>query len=288
MTNKVLSRFARRVLTGFPGSFAGEEAVGNPVREEIAALPAPATRLVGRGGPVRVLVLGGSQGARALNNAVPAALAALGHRAVDVRHQCGEKLRAEAEAAYAQAAVNASVEPFIADMAAAYAWADLVVCRAGASTLAEVCAAGVGSVLVPFAAAVDDHQTRNAEYLVSAEAAVLLKQDDTLAVRLQQVLQTLLADPARRLAMAQAARTLAKPDAAERIADIILQEAGNGDSQPPAVEERAGLGIRNEQQHKQDSMQKSISGQMSARLIAAVANPESPIPNPGTSAGGAA
>ncbi|MEA9829446.1 undecaprenyldiphospho-muramoylpentapeptide beta-N-acetylglucosaminyltransferase [Xanthomonas campestris pv. raphani] len=288
MTNKVLSRFARRVLTGFPGSFAGEEAVGNPVREEIAALPAPATRLVGRGGPVRVLVLGGSQGARALNNAVPAALAALGHPAVDVRHQCGEKLRAEAEAAYAQAAVNASVEPFIADMAAAYAWADLVVCRAGASTLAEICAAGVGSVLVPFAAAVDDHQTRNAEYLVSAEAAVLLKQDGTLAVRLQQVLQTLLADPARRLAMAQAARTLAKPDAAERIADIILQEAGNGDSQPPAVEERAGLGIRNEQQHKQDSMQKSINGQMSARLIAAVANPESRISNPGTSAGGAA
>lgn len=230
MTNKVLSRFARRVLTGFPGSFAGEEAVGNPVREEIAALPAPAMRLVGRGGPVRLLVLGGSQGARALNNAVPAALAALGRPAVDVRHQCGEKLRAEAEAAYAQAAVNASVEPFIADMAAAYAWADLVVCRAGASTLAEVCAAGVGSVLVPFAAAVDDHQTRNAEYLVSAEAAVLLKQDDTLAVRLQQVLQALLADPARRLAMAQAARTLAKPDAAERIADIILQEAGNGKS----------------------------------------------------------
>lgn len=230
MTNKVLSRFARRVLTGFPGSFAGEEAVGNPVREEIAALPAPATRLIGRGGPVRLLVLGGSQGARALNNAVPAALAALGYPAVDVRHQCGEKLRAEAEAAYAQAAVNASVEPFIADMAAAYAWADLVVCRAGASTLAEVCAAGVGSVLVPFAAAVDDHQTRNAEYLVSAEAAVLLKQDGTLAVRLQQVLQTLLADPARRLAMAQAARTLAKPDAAERIADIILQEAGNGKS----------------------------------------------------------
>ncbi len=138
------------------------------------------------------------------------------------------KLRAEAEVAYAQASVNASVEPFIADMAAAYAWADLVVCRAGASTLAELCAAGVGSVLVPFAAAVDDHQTRNAEYLVGADAAVLLKQDDSLAVRLQQVLQTLLTDPARRLSMANAARTLAKPDAAERIADIILQEAGTG------------------------------------------------------------
>ncbi|MEG8102806.1 undecaprenyldiphospho-muramoylpentapeptide beta-N-acetylglucosaminyltransferase, partial [Xanthomonas hortorum] len=132
MTNKVLSRVARRVLTGFPGSFAGEEAVGNPVRAEIAALPVPALRLVGRGGPVRMLVLGGSQGARALNQAVPAALAALGHPDVDVRHQCGEKLRAEAEASYAQAGVNASVEPFIADMAAAYAWADPCGCRAGA------------------------------------------------------------------------------------------------------------------------------------------------------------
>ncbi len=225
MTNKVLSRFARRVLTGFPGSFAGEEAVGNPVRAEIAALPAPAERFAGRSGPVRVLVLGGSQGARVLNNAVPQALAALGHPDVQVRHQCGEKLRAEAEAAYAQAGVQASVEPFIADMAAAYAWADLVVCRAGASTLAELCAAGVGSVLVPFAAAVDDHQTRNAEYLVDAGAAVLLKQDDALATHLQPVLRDLLANPLRRLAMAQAARGLAKPDAAERIADIILEEA---------------------------------------------------------------
>ncbi|KPL48176.1 UDP-diphospho-muramoylpentapeptide beta-N-acetylglucosaminyltransferase [Xanthomonas axonopodis] len=285
MTNKVLSRFARRVLTGFPGSFAGEEAVGNPVRAEIAALPAPADRLVGRTGPVRVLVLGGSQGARVLNQAVPAALVALGHPEVDVRHQCGEKLRAEAEAAYRQAGVNASVEPFIADMAAAYAWADLVVCRAGASTLAELCAAGVGSVLVPFAAAVDDHQTRNAEYLDGANAAVLLKQDDGLAARLQQVLQSLLADPARRLSMANAARTLAKPDAAERIADIILQEAGSGDGQPPAVEERVGLGIRDKQMHKQDSMQTPLNGDRSVHLIAT--NPQSRIPNPGTSAGGA-
>ncbi|MFA4633056.1 glycosyltransferase, partial [Xanthomonas perforans] len=238
-----------------------------------------------RPGPVRVLVLGGSQGARVLNQAVPTALAALGHPEVELRHQCGEKLRAEAEAAYLQAGVNASVEPFIADMAAAYAWADLVVCRAGASTLAELCAAGVGSVLVPFAAAVDDHQTRNAEYLVGADAAVLLKQDDSLAVRLQQVLQTLLADPTRRLSMANAARTLAKPDAAERIADIILQEAGSGDGQPPAVQERAGLGIRNKQTHKQGSMQTSVNGDRSAQLIAT--NPQSRLPNPGASAGGA-
>ncbi|WP_301947952.1 UDP-N-acetylglucosamine--N-acetylmuramyl-(pentapeptide) pyrophosphoryl-undecaprenol N-acetylglucosamine transferase, partial [Xanthomonas fragariae] len=236
-------------------------------------------RLVGRDGPVRVLVLGGSQGARALNQAVPAALAALGRPDVEVRHQCGEKLRAEAEASYAQAGVNASVEPFIADMAAAYEWADLVVCRAGASTLAELCAAGIGSVLVPFAAAVDDHQTRNAEYLVGADAAVLLKQDDTLAERLQQVLQTLLTGPARRLSMANAARTLAKPDAAEHIADIILQEAGSGDS---------GLGIGKAQQHKQDSMQKSVNGEFSVRSIAAVAsNPQSQICNLGAFTGDA-
>jgi UDP-N-acetylglucosamine--N-acetylmuramyl-(pentapeptide) pyrophosphoryl-undecaprenol N-acetylglucosamine transferase len=227
MTNKVLARVARRVLAGFPGSFAGqrEEAVGNPVREEIAALPAPAERFAARGDTVRLLVLGGSQGARALNSALPAALAALGRHDVEVRHQCGEALRGEAEAAYAQAGVAASVEPFIADMAAAYAWADLVVCRAGASTLAELCAAGVGSVLVPFAAAVDDHQTRNAEYLVEGGAARLLKQDAALAAHLQAALPALLDDPAQRLAMAQAARRLARPDAAERIADIILEES---------------------------------------------------------------
>ncbi len=227
LTNRILSRFARRVLTGFPGSFAtGEEPVGNPVRAEIAAIAPPQERLAGRSGPLRLLVLGGSQGARALNNAVPKALAALGSDvAVQVRHQSGEKLHAEALQAYADNGVSADVQPFIADMAEAFSWADLVVCRSGASTLAELCAVGVGSVLVPFAAAVDDHQTRNAEYLVERDAAVLLKQDDTLAARLQDVLRDLSADSGRRMQMAQAARALAKVDAAERIADIILEEA---------------------------------------------------------------
>ena len=227
LTNRILSRFARRVLTGFPGSFAtGEEPVGNPVRAEIAAIAPPQERLAGRGGPLRLLVLGGSQGARALNNAVPKALAALGSEvAVQVRHQSGEKLHAEALQAYADNGVSADVQPFIADMAEAFSWADLVVCRSGASTLAELCAVGIGSVLVPFAAAVDDHQTRNAEYLVERDAAVLLKQDDTLAARLQDVLRDLSADSGRRMQMAQAARALAKVDAAERIADIILEEA---------------------------------------------------------------
>lgn len=227
LTNRILSRFARRLLTGFPGSFAQrEEAVGNPVRAEIAAITPPELRLANRQGPLRLLVLGGSQGARALNNAVPQALAGLGSGvAIEVRHQSGEKLHAEALNAYQQAGVSARVEPFIADMAEAFAWADLVVCRSGASTLAELCAVGIGSVLVPFAAAVDDHQTRNAEYLVERGAAVLLKQDETLATHLQGVLRELSENSARRMQMANAARALAKVDAAERIADIILEES---------------------------------------------------------------
>lgn len=224
-TNRVLAKFARRVLVGFPGSLPREEVVGNPVRDEIAALPSPQQRLEHRGGPMRLLVLGGSQGARALNEAVPQVLAQLSDAQIEVRHQCGEKLRAEADAAYAKAGVNASVESFIADMAGAYAWADLVVCRSGASTLAELCAAGVGSVLVPFAAAVDDHQTKNAQYLAEHGAAVLLKQDANLAANLLPVLRELSSNPAKRLAMAEAARALAKADAAERIADIVLQES---------------------------------------------------------------
>ena len=225
-TNRVLAKFARRILTGFPGSFpAREEAVGNPVRSEIAMLPLPAQRYAVPARRLKLLVLGGSQGARVLNHALPRALAALSELQIDVRHQCGEKMRDEAVRAYAEAGVAASVESFIADMAQAYSWADLVVCRAGASTLAELCAVGIGSVLVPFAAAVDDHQTKNAMYLVEHGAALLLRQDDQLATRLQQVLGELAVDPARRLAMAEAARALAKPDAAERIADIILEES---------------------------------------------------------------
>ncbi len=184
MTNRILARFCRRLLVGFPGSFA------------VAALA--------------------------------------GQAQFQIRHQSGEKLFAEAQAAYQQADVAAEVSPFIADMAQAFAWADLVVCRAGASTLAELCAVGVPAVLVPFAAAVDDHQTRNAQYLVEHGAAVLLKQDAGLAAALQQTLQQLHDDPARRMAMAQAARGLARVDAAARIADIILEEStmttGNGNN----------------------------------------------------------
>ena len=279
LTNRILSRIARRVLSGFPGSFAAdrEEVVGNPVRAEIAALPSPEERLAGRVGPMRLLVLGGSQGARALNNAVPKALAALGDSvAIEVWHQCGEKLHGEAQQAYRGAGVEGRVDAFITDMAAAYAWADLVVCRSGASTLAELCAVGIGSVLVPFAAAVDDHQTRNADYLVERGAAELLKQDDALAANLEGALRSLARDPAQRLHMAQAARALAMSDAAERIADAI--EAVMGDS---------GLVIRDKQEQEQEQPQMHAHANTEQASSVAPSNHQSPITHHRDSEGGA-
>ena len=224
MTNRVLVKFARSVLTGFPDAFPGKEiVVGNPVRSVISDIATPRQRFADRSGALRLLVLGGSQGARALNESLPQALRQLQGVAIEVRHQCGEKMREDTEIAYAAAGIDASVEPFIADMAAAYAWADVVVCRAGALTLAEICAAGIASVLIPLPTAVDDHQTKNGLFLVERGAAVLLKQDATLAERLATTLRELAADPEKRLAMADAARSLAKPDAADRVADAALQ-----------------------------------------------------------------
>lgn len=228
LTNRVLARFARRVLEGFPQSFRGVDAetVGNPVRGEISALPPPGERFAARGGAARVLVLGGSQGAHILNVALPQALGRLPQTLrPQVRHQCGERHLERARRVYAAAKVEASIEPFIADMAAAYAWADLVVCRAGALTLAELCAAGLGGVLIPFPQAVDDHQTRNAEYLAEHGAAVLVAEGEDFETRLLAALQPLLEDGARRLAMAEAARALARPDAAAAVAEIVLKEA---------------------------------------------------------------
>ena len=228
LTNRILARFAKRVLCGFPGSFAGREAeaVGNPVRPDISAIAAPAERFAGRSGAVRLLVLGGSQGAYSLNVALPQVLARLPQaQRPQVRHQCGERHADKARAAYADAGVEAGIEPFIADMAAAYAWADLVVCRAGALTLAELCAAGVGSLLVPFPNAVDDHQTRNAEFLVERGAAAIVAEGEGFADRLLAATASLLADATRRGAMAQAARAAALPQAAQRVAQIVIEEA---------------------------------------------------------------
>ena len=221
MTNRVLAKLAKTILVGFPQTFAAEMLVGNPVRAAIAQVPEPEQRDLMHTGALRLLVLGGSQGARALNQSVPKALAKLA-QPVDVLHQSGERMLDDAQNAYAQAGVEARVEPFIADMAAAYAWADVVVCRAGALTLAELCAVGVPSILVPFPQAVDDHQTRNAEYLVERGAALLLPQGDDLTERLYQTLQALMGDAEKRMTMAKAARALARPDAAQQVADVVL------------------------------------------------------------------
>lgn len=228
-TNRVLAKRARKVMAGFPDAFPAKlhaEWTGNPVRAGIAALPRPAQRFADRSGAARLLVLGGSLGARTLNHGLPEALSLIpADRRSEVLHQCGNAHVEATRAAYAQAGVAAEVQPFLTDMAAAYAWADLVVCRAGALTLAELAAAGLGAVLMPFPHAVDDHQTKNAEGFVTAGAAELVQDRDFDPARFAGLLERLLRDPDKRLAMAEAARALAKPDAAEVIAQRCLEVA---------------------------------------------------------------
>ncbi|MBI3171083.1 MAG: undecaprenyldiphospho-muramoylpentapeptide beta-N-acetylglucosaminyltransferase [Hydrocarboniphaga effusa] len=224
LTNRWLARIAQRVLEAFPKTFQRAETVGNPVRKAIQAVPAPLLRFSGRGGPLRVLVIGGSQGARALNERVPQALALLpAAERPEVRHQAGRTLEI-AQQAYSQAGVAASIEAFIEDMAAAYAWADLVICRAGASTITELAAAGCASVLVPFAAAVDDHQTANAQHLVRASAARLIPERELTAEKLAATLREL-NDRARLLKLAVAARGVAWVGAQQKIADAVVAVA---------------------------------------------------------------
>jgi UDP-N-acetylglucosamine--N-acetylmuramyl-(pentapeptide) pyrophosphoryl-undecaprenol N-acetylglucosamine transferase len=230
LTNRWLANLATRVFEAFPGSFArsGVQCIGNPVRADIAALPPPAVRFATRGNARRLLVLGGSQGARRLNLLLPQALAQLSvPLRPEVRHQTGSRWLDDARAAYAAAGVDAELLPFIDDMAAAYAWADLAICRAGALTVTELQAAGLGALLVPFPAAVDDHQTRNAEVLVRAGGARVVQERDLDAAKLGSLIGELTADRATLLGMAEAARAGAITDAAVRLADqcIVLGEA---------------------------------------------------------------
>ena len=230
LTNRLLARLARVVLQAFPGSFSTRgnvETVGNPVRADIAAIEAPAERLGGRLGRTRLLVLGGSQGARTLNRVVPAALSRLSAEArPDVLHQTGEQTAADAIRAYADAGVDADLSPYIDNMAEAYEWADLVVCRAGALTVAEVCAAGLPAIFVPFPAAVDDHQTANAKPLQVAGAAAIIAEPDLDDERLATLLDNWLGDREGLRNRAIIARSLAKPDALERITEVCLAAAG--------------------------------------------------------------
>ncbi|MEJ2106985.1 MAG: undecaprenyldiphospho-muramoylpentapeptide beta-N-acetylglucosaminyltransferase [Acidiferrobacteraceae bacterium] len=223
-TNRILSLFATRVLVGFPETFRhipGVQHVGNPVRPEISAIAAPEDRMGDRRGPLRVLLLGGSQGARALNRVLAQTYSKLaGENLVEIWHQSGERWLDETRAAYGAHADQVRLSPFIDDMAAAYEWADIVICRAGAMTVAELTAAGVGAILVPFPHATDDHQTANARFLASRDAAVLLPELECTPTRLAEVLRDLASERAAVLQMAQHARECSTPDADETIARI--------------------------------------------------------------------
>ena len=224
LANKVLARVADRILVAFPNALKNSEWTGNPVRREIAQLPVPEQRFRNRSGNLKVLVVGGSLGARALNEAVPRALALIpeSHRP-EVTHQAGEKHLAMLESEYREAGVAATTLAFIRDMASAYAMADVVICRAGALTVSELSAAGIASVLVPFPSAVDDHQTFNARYLSDRSAAVLLPQADLTPRRLADLLLGFTRD--KLLDMASRARTLGKPDAARIVAERCMAVA---------------------------------------------------------------
>lgn len=227
-TNRLLAPLARRVLLGYPEALPGErsEYVGNPVRSVIAGLASPERRWAGRSGNLRLLVLGGSLGAQAINAAVPEALALMAPpRRPLVRHQTGRAHADNVQQHYQQLGIAAEAVPFIDDMAAAYAWADVVLCRAGALTVAELAAAGVGAILVPLPSAIDDHQTANARWLSGQGAGQLLPQSEMTPEALAHLLERLAAHPQELLAWACAARAAARTDAAGQVAARCLEVA---------------------------------------------------------------
>lgn len=224
-TNRILVKWAQKVLEAFQDSFperVGALCVGNPLRREIVAAAREA-KPAGTGG-VKILVVGGSLGAQALNRLVPDALAQLGAK-VEIMHQTGSVMQAETEARYHELGLGADVRAFIEDMAEAYRWADLAICRAGAMTISELTAMGVPAVLVPFPHAIDDHQTRNAHVMTDSSAAVLLPQSELNPAVLADALRGLIGQPARLAEMARHARALGRADATQTVADICLQEA---------------------------------------------------------------
>ncbi len=236
LTNKLLSKFSKKILEGFPQTFPKSAtatkqnkiiAIGNPVRKEITAIAPPEKRLAGRDSAIRLLIIGGSLGAQALNEIVPQALAELGENIrPKVRHQAGKGKDATTQADYKAVGVDALVTPFIEDMSEAYEWADLIICRAGALTIAEVAAAGLASILVPYPYAVDDHQTANGAYLSDNGAAILMQQTEFNKDSASKVLQSLLTDREKIVSMSIKARKLAKPTATDEVAAICAQLAG--------------------------------------------------------------
>jgi UDP-N-acetylglucosamine--N-acetylmuramyl-(pentapeptide) pyrophosphoryl-undecaprenol N-acetylglucosamine transferase len=220
LTNRLLAKLAWRVLQAFPSAFVGQQAltVGNPIREELIRLPSPALRFANRSGAKRLLVLGGSRGALALNQTIAAGLAKLpAELRPEVWHQTGAQHLNLTQQQYAQYGVMAKIEPFIQDIGQALAWADLVICRAGALTISELAMVGVASILVPYPHAADDHQTANAKFLVDAKAAIVVAQADFTPQRLAKLAATLLVDRLLLTRMAKAAYSLRLDNATECI-----------------------------------------------------------------------
>ena len=233
LTNKLLSNVSKKILEGFPGTFPVKNkqekiiGIGNPVRKDIASIQTPSKRLTNRTGRIRVLIFGGSLGAQILNEVVPMALDEIPlDKRPEVRHQAGKNKDETTESLYKKMIVDAVVTPFIEDMAEAYEWADLVICRSGALTVAELAAAGMASIMVPYLHAVDDHQTANAKYLSDSGAAVLMPQEDLTADSLSTVLVELCSDRNKLIDMSNKARLLAKPEATEEVAALCAEYAG--------------------------------------------------------------
>ncbi|MBV1931604.1 MAG: undecaprenyldiphospho-muramoylpentapeptide beta-N-acetylglucosaminyltransferase [Porticoccaceae bacterium] len=228
-TNRLLAKVANRVLEAFPGSLPRGQHCGNPVRQDISSLPAPEQRLgdslnASSEQVPALLVLGGSLGALAINNMIPACVARMpASLRPEIRHQTGRDHLEATRQAYADAGVCADTSAFIDDMAEAYGWADLVLCRAGALTVSELTAAGLASILIPFPFAIDDHQTVNGAWLVDHEAALLIQQDDLNEADLAALLSELFSDRPRLLSMAKAARALSRPQATAVVADVCQE-----------------------------------------------------------------
>ncbi|USE34876.1 undecaprenyldiphospho-muramoylpentapeptide beta-N-acetylglucosaminyltransferase [Endozoicomonas sp. SCSIO W0465] len=235
-TNKLLARIATRVLEAFPGTFAGLSSginrkinreinrkvvlTGNPVRPEIVAVPANLPH-----NPLRLLVVGGSRGALAINQMIPQVLQNCGDQ-IEVWHQTGKGTFEQCREDYRQLGVSGRVEPFIDDMAQAYEWADLVLCRSGALTIAELAAAGKPGILVPFPYAVDDHQTVNGRYLVDRGAALMVQQNDLDVDGLTTMILELADNPEQLEQMASSARTASLPQATDDVVRLCLEAAG--------------------------------------------------------------
>lgn len=231
-TNCLLSKLAaKRKLQAFPGALKNAEHTGNPIRAEVSALWNDAERIsqrLAKNERPRVLVLGGSLGALAINEMMPLAVKQMPEAVrPQLWHQCGERHLDTCREAYQQVGLGVRVDPFIGDMAAAYEWADFIVCRSGALTVSEIAAVGIGALFIPFPHAIDDHQTKNAQWLLDAGAAQVIQQSELNESKLAQLLEEILSDRQALLDMAERGRKLASPNATQRVADVCV-EVGNG------------------------------------------------------------